>query len=110
MPELATAATATYRWYFDNGATGFIRGEHVYESEYQIVENIPTSVATREVNTVNASAGMSLASGWDFTLWVRNLTDDEYLLSAFPVPAQAGSFNGYPTAPRTYGLSIRKIF
>jgi len=47
---------------------------------------------------------------WDFTLWGRNITDDEYLLSSFPSVAQAGSFSGYPNQPRTYGLTVRRHF
>jgi outer membrane receptor protein involved in Fe transport len=43
-------------------------------------------------------------------LWGRNLTDDEYLLSAFPTVIQAGSFSGYPNEPRTFGLTVRKRF
>ena len=43
-------------------------------------------------------------------LWGRNLTDHETLVSAFPTTAQPGTFTGYPNAPRTYGLTLRKNF
>jgi len=43
-------------------------------------------------------------------LWGRNLTGDEYLLSAFPSVAQAGSISGYPSQPRTYGLTVKYNF
>lgn len=36
--------------------------------------------------------------------------DDEYLLSAFPSVAQAGSIGGYPNQPATYGLILKYIF
>jgi iron complex outermembrane receptor protein len=31
-------------------------------------------------------------------------------LSAFPTVAQSGSYSGYPNAPRTYGVTLRKAF
>jgi len=32
------------------------------------------------------------------------------LITNFPSVAQAGSFNGYPSVPRTFGLTLRKNF
>lgn len=40
----------------------------------------------------------------------RNLTDDEYLLSAFPSVFQEGSLSGYANEPRTYGVTLRRHF
>jgi len=58
----------------------------------------------------NASMGLSTESGWEYLLWGRNLTDDEYLLSAFPSVFQEGSISGYANQPATYGLTVRKYF
>jgi outer membrane receptor protein involved in Fe transport len=66
-------------------------------------------VAAREVKTVNASLGVS-RDGWEAQIWGRNLTDDDYLISAFPSVAQFGSYSGYPSQPRTYGVTLRKRF
>jgi outer membrane receptor protein involved in Fe transport len=65
---------------------------------------------SREVNSVNASAGLTLGDGLSVQVWVRNLTNDEYFLSAFPAPIQAGSFNAYPNQPRSYGATISYEF
>ena len=103
-------AAATYELSFANGMGGFLRFEYLHESGVQVVENIAQSVAEREVNVLNASFGISTDSGWDFTLWGRNLTDDEFLMSAAPGVFQEGSFSGYPNPPRTYGVTARKNF
>ncbi len=87
----------------------FVRADLDHESSVTVIENVPASVAKREVNTVNASAGLS-KDGWDIQLWGRNLTDDDYLISAFPSVAQFGSYSGYPSQPRTYGVTVRKRF
>ncbi|MBT4928583.1 MAG: hypothetical protein HON20_01550 [Cellvibrionales bacterium] len=49
-------------------------------------------------------------SGIEVMLWGRNLTDHQSLLSAFPTTAAPGSYGGYPTAPKSYGLTARATF
>ncbi len=103
--------TAAGRFNFQVGnASGFVRAEYIYEDEIRVIQNTPAFVAFREVSTVNASLGLAWDNGFEAMLWGRNLTDDEYLMSAFPSVAQPGSFSGYPNPPRTYGLTIRKYF
>ncbi|MBT8110982.1 MAG: TonB-dependent receptor [Gammaproteobacteria bacterium] len=108
--EQSIVTSATWSKDLAGGSSFFIRGEYLYESDAQVVDNIPASVASREVNVVNASFGLSTPGGWDFTVWGRNLTDDEYLISAFPATFQDGQFNGYPSQPATYGVTLRKYF
>ncbi|MDH5622059.1 MAG: TonB-dependent receptor, partial [Gammaproteobacteria bacterium] len=107
--ELSLTATGTYNFTIGS-ALAFIRGEYIYEDEVQVIENVPASVASREVSTFNASFGLSWDNGFEAMLWGRNINNDEYLLSAFPSVAQGGSYSGYPNQPRTYGLTLRKYF
>ena len=59
----------------------------------------------------DASLGVTnTAHQIEVSLWARNLTNDESLISAFPTVAQDGSYSGYPNAPRTYGVTVRKSF
>ena len=106
-----TSITATGNYTFQVGnAFGFVRAEYIYEDDVQVVDNVPASIASREVSTINASLGLAWDNGIEAMLWGRNLNNDEYLMSAFPSVAQAGSFSGYPNPPRTYGLTVRKFF
>jgi outer membrane receptor protein involved in Fe transport len=107
--ELSLTASGRFNFTMGN-ADGFVRAEYIYEDKIQVVDNIPASIASREVNTVNASIGLAWENGFEAMLWGRNITDDEYLLSAFPSVAQPGSVSGYPNQPRTYGLTVRKYF
>jgi outer membrane receptor protein involved in Fe transport len=109
IPEFSSSTNLTYNFQLGS-ALSYVRFEHVYESDVQVVENIPSAIASREINMVNASFGMNFANGIEFNLWGRNLNEDEYLQSAFPTPAQAGSFGGYPNQPRTYGLTVKYNF
>lgn len=107
--ELSLTTSGTYHFTIGN-ALAFVRGEYIYEDNVQIIENVPASVASREVSTFNASFGLSWDNGFEAMLWGRNINNDEYLLSAFPSVAQNGSYSGYPNQPRTYGLTVRKYF
>jgi len=106
--EQSLSLGVNYLWSM-GGVDGFVRTDYLYESNTAIAENVASAVASREVNTLNASIGFK-AAGFDVLVWGRNLNDDEYLLSAFPAVAQAGSFSGYPNQPRTYGVTLRKEF
>ena len=109
--ELAFNANAVYSFNLENGIQGFFRVEYVHEKDVNIADLIPISLASRGTDNVNASLGFSSDNGgWDAMIWGRNLTDHESLISAFPTTASPGSFSGYPNAPRTYGLTLRKNF
>ena len=107
--EWSTNTSGTYN-FVAFGAMGYARVEYVYEDEVQVVDRVPADVASREVSMFNASAGLTWSNGFELNLWGRNLNNDEYLQSAFPSVAQEGSFSGYPNQPRTYGLTLRKVF
>jgi outer membrane receptor protein involved in Fe transport len=103
--EQSITAGVTYNYELNNGAYGYVRADYLYESEVHLAENVPESL-TREVSTFNASAGLNFENGVSLQVWARNLNNDEYYLSAFPPPIQAGSFSAYPNQPRTFGASI----
>jgi iron complex outermembrane receptor protein len=117
VPGISETSINTWaRWSFDLGSnmSGFVRAEYYYESDTQVISNVPKDVASREVSMVNASAGLSWDNGFEVMLWGRNLTDDTFLQSAFPTTfqnlAQPFSYSGYPNQPRTWGLTLRKYF
>ena len=62
--EVSITATGTYSFTMGNAA-GFARVEYIYEDEIQVIENTPASVASREVNTVNASFGLAWDNGFE---------------------------------------------
>ena len=107
--EVSLTASGSYLFTVGK-AQGFVRAEYIYEDDVQVIDNVPASVASRGVSTINASVGLSWENGFEAMLWGRNINNDEYLLSAFPAVAQAGSYSGYPNQPRTYGLTLRKYF
>ena len=117
MPGISETSINTWaRYQFDIGTnlSGFIRAEYYYESDTQVISNVPEDVASRGVSTINASFGLRWLNGFEAMLWGRNLNNDEYLQSAFPTTfqnlAEPFSYSGYPNQPRTWGLTLRKYF
>ncbi len=104
----SVSTAATYNWMIGD-IPGFVRADYLYASNVQLVDNVPASFASRQVNTLNASVGFAI-NKWDFLIWGRNLTNDDYLLQAFPAVAQTGSFSGYPNETRKYGLTVKYKF
>lgn len=104
--DRSVIAGLTYNFDIGDNYFGYIRADYQYESNVPLVANVPSSIR-RQVNTINASAGVDFDNGYSLQFWVRNLNNDEYFLSSFPPPIQAGSFNAYPNQPRTYGVTLR---
>ncbi|GAA0853068.1 TonB-dependent receptor [Aliiglaciecola litoralis] len=98
-----------YDFELDNGMFGYVRTDYLYESEVRLVSNLPPEM-TRAVSTWNASAGLDMDNGVSLQIWVRNLNNDEYYMSGFPPPIQAGSFDAYPNQPRTFGATVSYMF
>jgi len=59
-------------------------------------------------STVNARLSFG-NDNWIFTLWGRNLTDDDYLQEVIPAPEFGGSFI-HPSSLRAYGLEATYQF
>ncbi len=106
--ETSIVAGANYRYTIGSFDAG-LRADYRYDSNTQVVENVPARYASREVGTLNASASFA-RDGWELQLWARNLNNDRYLISAFPSVAQAGSLSGYTNQPRQVGATLRKTF
>ena len=108
IPEFAGSFGFQYARQLNFGEA-FVRADYQYESEVRLLDNLPDSI-TRQVGTLNASVGLNLDNGFEALVWARNLNEDEYYTSGFPTTLQAGSFSTYANQPRTYGLTLRKVF
>jgi hypothetical protein len=61
----------------------------------------------KEQDTLNFSAGINKGN-LSLTLWGKNITNDEFLVSVFPAVADptSTSFFGYPNAFKSYGVTL----
>ncbi len=116
VPALSMAAGGTYTHEFAGGTKAVLHADYLYESPVDVVDGLAGFPAgfvhslQREVNQLNASFTVKLVNGLDVGVWGRNLTNAQYLTTIFPAVAQAGSVSGYPSQPRTYGVTARFKF
>ena len=112
ITELATSTSVNYDFMIGD-MEGYARADWQYEEPVGFF-NDPGNQSLigieREINLVNGAIGITTPSDLRISLWGRNLFDDEIITTAFPSVAQAGSLSGYPSAPRTYGITVRKEF
>ncbi|USQ97324.1 TonB-dependent receptor [Caulobacter sp. RL271] len=111
IPKWSFSTSATINHDFGNDWQGYARAEYDYVSKTQLTETTPPNLSSWDQNVINASLGVTnTAKQIEVMLWARNLTNDDSLISTFPTVAQDGSYSGYPNAPRTYGVTVRKSF
>lgn len=106
--EVSLSANMAYRFNIGNN-DAYLRADYFYEDTVPIGD-LNVAQFVRDTRNLNISAGLNTQNGLGFSLWVRNATDHVSLISAFPSVAQAGSFSGYRTAPRTYGVTVNYDF
>jgi iron complex outermembrane receptor protein len=111
IPKWSVSTSATVTRPVSEGLSAYLRGEFNYVSNTRLSDTTPPDLSTWRTSNFNASAGLvSAAAKLEIMVWVRNLTNDKYLVAVFPTVAQDGSYSGYPNPPRTYGVTVRKSF
>jgi outer membrane receptor protein involved in Fe transport len=112
IPEFSLSAGVNFKQEITNGVTLLLHTDFDHSSNVQIAESSVPAIQTlrREINLLNASATLRLDAGFELSVWGRNLTNDQYLSTIFSSVAQSGSVSGYPSQPRTYGVTGRFKF
>ena len=102
-PESTVNAAISYNRPVFGNWDGFIRLDYQRLGETPFE---PENFVTRDpVNLVNLRLGLSSINGWQFVVWGRNLTDEDYS-QEFTNP------NGisWPSRLRSYGFEVTKRF
>jgi iron complex outermembrane receptor protein len=115
-PEWSGNATA--QWTDDLGSTAmdwFIRGEYAYRDwtySHPVGVNGDPLQRIAGYGLFNASVGLRSEQGWNATLWIKNLTDKDYLTNVSRQPV--GSTPDWVTArigmERSYGVTLSYDF
>ena len=106
-PDTSATLGGRYDFALSADADAHISLHAKYRSRYYLDPEGLSSRMQKGFTTLQAEAGVRFADqGLDVTLWVRNLTDEDYALSGY-------GFIGYDTFrsdPRTYGIRIGYSF
>ena len=101
---------ATKTFEFGSGNELQIGAEYVSYSD-MIMHNNNDPFAVQEGREfLNVRAIARFNNGFEAMLWGRNVADEEWYGTVFDTPLQDGKLSAYPREPRTYGLTLRKIF
>lgn len=111
VPKTRIAGSLSYFFDLPLALEGMFRVDHNHASEIRIASNVPEAIASRKISTTNLMLRVhDEAREIDYDFFMKNATEDEYLLSSFPAAADTTAFRGYPNEPRLYGVTIRKSF
>ncbi|ARN73443.1 TonB-dependent receptor [Oceanicoccus sagamiensis] len=111
-PELTLSTFAQYENVAEilGGNMYFARLEYIYTDSYYLAQDLDPNLENDATNIFNLRMGIKDITGaWEATLWARNLTDEEQLLSGLDIPVYSG-YVGFNAPPRTYGASLRYNF
>ncbi|KIQ04484.1 TonB-dependent receptor [Pseudomonas fulva] len=100
-----------YLWQLDSGLRPYVTAGYAYRSEAEgTLDNSDLSTIDG-YGLLNLSAGVRVDLGdgeLDTSLWMRNVTDQDYYLTAFAFTN--GSYTASVGQPRTAGLTLRYDF
>ena len=107
-PKWSGNASATYEWDMGERLLGRFNIGAKYMSEYNTGSDLDVQKLQDGYTLVNARIGFGRQDQrWMVEFWGQNLTDETYKQVGIDAPIQAGSWNAYLGAPRTYGMTLR---
>ena len=119
-PELSVSAAVTYEREIDDGVMARFNIGSKYMSEFNTGSDLDPEKLQDAYTVVNARVGVGASDrSWSLELWGLNVFNKYYnqvgfdapLQNLSPLPNQAiNSFNAFPGAPATYGITYRKRF
>ncbi|WP_179540019.1 MULTISPECIES: TonB-dependent receptor [Pseudomonadaceae] len=100
-----------YLWQLDSGLRPYVTAGYAYRSEAEGTLDNSDLSKIDGYGLLNLSAGVRVDLGdgeLDTSLWMRNVTDQDYYLTAFAFTN--GSYTASVGQPRTAGLTLRYDF
>jgi len=101
--ELSSTLGATYDFDITAYVSGRLNVNYKYQSEFTLGADVSgNSFVQDSYGLLDATVDFTASEQYEFGLWARNLTNEDYAVSAY-------SFFGDTTfrgAPRTYGVSL----
>ena len=108
VSDFTASGSIAYEGIEFGAGEGFIRADvrHVSESENEF-DSSPSAVGLPSYTVVDLTAGYSVGA-WDYSLFARNLTDEEIITNADPDRSAPLQFTR--GRPRTIGFSVARRF
>jgi iron complex outermembrane recepter protein len=107
ISEWSIAVGTTYTAELSDALKAIFHVDFDHASSFVIAQGLPYKASPE---TLNASVTLAMRNGLELTAWGRNLTEPKFNPVIFPGVAQSGTLSGYPSPPKTYGVSARFKF
>ena len=105
--EYSIAVGATYTKELSDSMRAIFHVDFDHASSFIVAQGLAFKSSPE---TLNASVTLAMRNGLELTAWGRNLTEPKFNPVIFPGVAQSGTLSGYPSPPKTYGVSARFKF
>ncbi|XOL70633.1 TonB-dependent receptor [Xanthomonas arboricola] len=107
-PRWSANLSVSYEHALGNRMTGRFNVGAKYVSEYNAGSDLDPQKAQPGYTVLNARLGIGADDKrWMLEAWAENLGNETYRQIVIDAPLQAGSWNAFLGAPRTYGLTLR---
>jgi len=107
IPEFSYSIAANYAVKLNETMRAVFHIDYFRSSPVLIAQGLNFK---RKEQSLNASITLAVGRRVELTVWGRNLADSQFITALFPGVAQAGSLQGYPSQPRTFGALVRYRF
>lgn len=110
-PEFTFNTVIAYTWELSNGGSISLQGDAVYSDDLFFTNANVEELAQESYWLVGGNIAYKTPDErWDFRLWGKNLTDEEYLNGGFEDFIFFSGFFQYPGTPRIVGISANYNF
>jgi outer membrane receptor protein involved in Fe transport len=107
-PRWSANLSVTYERALGNRLTGRFNVGAKYSSEYNTGSDLDPQKSQPGYTLLNARLGIGANDKrWLLEAWAENLGNETYRQIVIDAPLQAGSWNAFLGAPRTYGVTLR---
>lgn len=94
------------RWALQAGLAAYAAFDYHYRSRYNATLERSRNSFVEAYGVAGARLGLASKQGWDASLWVRNMFDQEYV-AAIQTLYGVGTYGAYAGEPRMVGGSLR---
>lgn len=94
------------RWALAQGRAAYAAFDYHYRSTYNTTIERSRNSFVEGYGIAGARLGLASPTGWDASLWVRNLFDQDYIAATLALYG-VGAYGAYAGEPRIFGGSLR---
>ena len=109
-PNFTFNGLARYEWQLGNGSVA-IQADVSYVDKRALNGIDHPGLIADSYTIANARIGfITDDEAWDFSVWIKNFTDEEYVPSVFDITTFTGVIIDAPGAPRWAGATVKYNF